>query len=185
MVECGGAYESSPATGIDISLEMYEGLEVESSGSQSNPYGPGGIYAEEGPSAASTPPPSSTADGGFTYNSGISAQRPHAAPSLSAMMNCMAQRVPGDVGRVSSISDSRIVNGSETFESCVGGGCAHTTNSRHYGGASCTGKSYAVDFGDEENVDVLCAAANACGVVDSCAVHNSNHVHLSLPLSCS
>ena len=183
-VECGGVYESSPATDIAISLEQYEGIEIESNSIENNPYGPGGIYAEEGPGSTATIPPSATADGGFSYNSGISAQRAHASGALSSMMNCMAQLVPGNVGRVSSISDSRIVNGSQTFQSCVKGGCAHTTNSRHYGGATCTGKSYAVDFGDEEHEEELCTAAYQCGKVYSCSIHNGNHVHLSLPLSC-
>lgn len=183
-VECGGAYEVTPASDIAIKLEEYDGIEIESEAPQNNPYGPGGIYAEEGPGATATTPPSATADGGFTYNSGISAQRAHASPALSSIMNCMAQRVPGNVGRVSSISDSRIVNGSETFQSCVKGGCAHSANSRHYGGASCTGKSYAVDFGDEEHEEELCTAAYQCGKVSSCSIHNGNHVHLSLPLSC-
>jgi len=184
-VECGGAYDVADAEAIAIELEQYEGVEIESSSPLDNPYGPGGIYAEEGPGATSVTPPSSTADGGFSYNSGISAQRGHASPALSSIMNCMAQRVPGNVGRVSSISDNAIVSGSETFQSCSAKGCAHTNGSRHYGGSgSCVGQSYAVDFGDEKNVTELCNAAYACGAVSSCSIHNNNHVHLSLPLSC-
>jgi hypothetical protein len=185
-VECGGAYDVADAQDIVIELEQYDGIEIESSSPLDNPYGPGGVYAEEGPGSVATIPPAATADGGFTYNSGISAQRVHASPALSSIMNCMAQIVPGNVGRVSSISDSLIVNGSQTFQSCAGGGCAHTANSRHYGGATCTGSSYAADFGDEENVEALCNAAYQCGGsgVYSCSVHNGNHVHLSLKLSC-
>ncbi|MFT5849318.1 MAG: hypothetical protein ACI9H6_000123 [Patiriisocius sp.] len=177
---CGGAFEAGSATDIDIELHEHEASEALTD----NPYGEGGVYALEGPEAGTTAPPSGTADGSFTYQSGISAQRGHASPALSSMLNCMAQRVPGNVGQISSISDSRIVNGSQTFQSCVSGGCAHVRNSRHYGGATCTGSSYAVDFGDEQNVGVICQAANACGSVSSCSVHNGNHVHLSLPLSC-
>jgi hypothetical protein len=185
-VQCGGIYESAPAEDFSIGLETYDGIEIESSSPLDNPYGPGGIYDTEGPESTAPPsPPSATADGSFQYNSGISAQRVHASPALSAMLNCMAQRVPGNVGRISSISDDKIVNGSETFQSCAKGGCAHSAGSLHYGGSGvCVGKSYAVDFGDEENIGTLCPAARACGAVSTCSVHNNNHVHLSLPLSC-
>jgi len=174
MFNVGGTQES-----ISLTSETIEVTEV-----TSNPYGQGGVYALEGPEATATMSPSATADGQFDYDAGIAAQRAHASPALSSMLNCMAQIVPGNVGRISSISDSRIVSGSETFATCVDGGCAHVANSRHYGGATCTGRSYAVDIGDEQNVAVLCQAANSCGRVNSCSVHNGNHVHLDLPLSC-
>ena len=154
----------------------YESLEV-----VINDYGPGGIYGLEGGETFPTDP---GADGEFTYDSGIAAQSAHASPALNNMLNCIASKVPASVGRVSSISDSRIVNGTKTFAQCVLGGCAHTANSRHYGGATCTGSSYAVDFGDETNVGVICGAANSCGSVNSCSIHDGNHVHLDLPLSC-
>lgn len=142
-----------------------------------NQYGPGGTFGLEG---GETAPVAGDADGSFTFDAGIQAQMAHASPALRNTLNCMARRLPANVGRVSSISDSRIVSGSNTFAGCVQGGCAHTSGSRHYGGYSYTGSSYAVDFGDEENVGTLCTAANACGNVHSCSVHNGNHVHMQL-----
>ncbi len=145
----------------------------------SNPYGPPSTYGPR-PTVAVDP----TADGQFTYQTGIAAQRSHASAPLNNILNCMAGKLPASVGNISSISDSLIVNGAKTFAECAAGECQHARNSRHYGGATCTGKSYAVDFGDEQNVSTICQAANSCGVVNSCSVHNGNHVHLDLPLSC-
>lgn len=127
-----------------------------------------------------------TADGSFDYQPGIAAQRAHASPALSALLDCMARTVPGNVGIISSISDSLIVNGQFTWQQCaVTGMCAHAQNSYHYGGAQCTGRSYAVDFGDEQNVGVLCAAARSCNPsTRDCSVHNGNHVHVDIPISC-
>jgi len=117
----------------------------------------------------------------FTFDSGIDAQIPTASGSLAALLSCMVSRVPAGVGRISSISDSKIVNGQYTFQQCAARGsaiCAHTVNSCHYGGAgSCNGSSYAVDFGDEENTSVLTAAAQACGAK---TLNEGNHLHVSV-----
>lgn len=131
-------------------------------------------------------PPDPGADGVFDFQPGISAQMGHASPALAALLSCMAARVPANVGEISSISDSLIVNGSQTFHTCAATGmCAHARNSYHYGGAVCTGQSYAVDFGDEHNVSILCTAARGCNTsVRDCSVHNGNHVHIDIPLSC-
>lgn len=161
-------------------IKMHENeIEMDEPQTPVNPYGGQSTY---GPRPVVPADP--TADGQFTYQSGISAQRAHASASLNNMLNCMANKLPASVGQISSISDSSIVNGSKTFAECVKGGCAHVAGSRHYGGTACTGKSYAVDFGDQQNVATLCKAANSCGAVNSCSVHNGNHVHLDLPLSC-
>ena len=136
------------------------------------------------PTCGATPSP--TADGQFSYQSGIAAQAVDASAPLTAMLTCMAGIVPGAVGQISSISDSRITPGSRTFAQCRLGGCAHAVNSYHYGNTGrCGDRSYAVDFGDEQNVSVLCAAANSCGAVKGCSVHNGNHVHLELPVTCN
>jgi hypothetical protein len=128
-------------------------------------------------------PADPSADGSFSYNGGIAAQRAHASPALESMLTCMANTVPGDVGRISSISDGLIVSGSKTWAQCAAGQCQHSRGSYHYGGSgACVGKSYAVDFGDEENNAVLCAAARSCGSVQSCSVHNGNHTHLSVAI---
>jgi len=48
-------------------------------------------------------------DGSFTYDPGIEAQRGHASVALQAILVCMAEQVPGNIGRISSISDNIIV----------------------------------------------------------------------------
>jgi hypothetical protein len=147
-----------------------------------NDYGPGGLYGLEG---GETYTPSPSADNGLDYNEGIRAQLAHASPALISMLNCIGGRVPANVGRVSSISDSKIVDRSKTWQQCAAGQCQHVAGSYHYGGSgSCIGRSYAADFGDEANVAAICGAANSCGRVHSCSVHNGNHVHLQIPISC-
>jgi hypothetical protein len=129
-------------------------------------------------------PPDPGADGVFSYQPGIAAQAPHASDKLNDMLSCMANKVPAAVGVISSISDSLIVSGTKTWAQCRLNprSCAHVPTSYHYGnGGRCGDKSYAVDFGDEENAAVLCAAANACGPIRNCSVHNGNHVHLEIP----
>ncbi len=117
----------------------------------------------------------------FTFDSGIDAQISTASGPLSALLSCMVSKVPAGVGRISSISDSKIVNGQYTFQQCAAKGsalCAHTINSCHYGGTgSCNGSSYAVYFGDEENTSVLTAAAQACGAK---TLNEGNHLHVSV-----
>jgi len=117
-------------------------------------------------------------DGQFTYDAGISEQRAHASVALGNLLTCMADRLPGDAGRISSISDSNIANGNKTFAQCAAGGCNHTGSSCHYGGRSCQGKSYAVDFGDEENATAISRAAQACGA--SRIINEGDHLHVSV-----
>ena len=116
-------------------------------------------------------------DGIFSYDPGIREQKKHLSAPLATALSCIAQKVPANVGRISSISDSKIVSGGNTFAQCAKGGCAHTANSCHYGGRSCIGSSYAVDFGDEENIVVLTAAAKACGAK---TLNEGNHLHVSV-----
>jgi Type IV secretion system pilin len=131
---------------------------------------PGGIYY---------PTSNVSADNSLSYQSGIAAQRPHASAALESLLRCMGGRLPGNVGQISSISDSRIVNGSKTFAQCWEGGCAHTAGSCHYGnGYGVIGKSYAADFGDENNASDIIGAAYTCGA-KAAAVHNGNHVHVT------
>lgn len=125
-------------------------------------------------------------DGRLSYQSGISAQRAHASAPLASLLSCMADRLPANVGEVSSISDRKIVSGAKTFGQCraegnerFGGTCAHAVNSCHYGGRNCGDASYAVDFGDERNATVLIRVARECGA-SSAAVHNGNHVHVNV-----
>lgn len=120
--------------------------------------------------------------GAFTFDPGISAQVPTESGALSALLSCMAGQVPAGVGRISSISDSLITSGSKTFAQCATGGCAHAANSCHYGGRTCTGSSYAVDFGDDQNISVLTAAAQACGA--NYIGNEGTHLHVSVGASC-
>ncbi len=123
---------------------------------------------------------SPSADGVFDFNPGIAAQMVHASPQLSAMVNCMANIVPGNVGRISSISDGWLINGTRTWEDCWAGRCQHSAGSAHYGrGGRCGRQSFAVDFGDEENFNILCPAARSCGA-SYCNVHGGNHIHAHL-----
>lgn len=129
--------------------------------------------------------PSATADGSFTYQGSIGSQAIHLSGPMQTMLTCMAKIVPGNVGEISGISDSNIISGSKTWAQCRLGQCKHTKNSYHYGTiGKCGDKSFAVDFGDEKNASVLCKAANSCGTVKSCSVHNGDHVHLDIPVSC-
>jgi hypothetical protein len=131
---------------------------------------PGGIYY---------PTSNVTADNSLSYQPGIAAQRPHASAELESLLRCMGSRMPGNVGQLSSISDRRIVDGSRTFQQCWGGGCAHTAGSCHYGnGFGVIGRSYAADFGDENNASDIIGAALACGA-KAAAIHNGNHVHVT------
>lgn len=144
--------------------------------------GAGDRYTPNETSYTPTSGPHPDADGRFTYQSGIENQVIHASPRLRQLMSCMAERVPANVGNVSSISDSRIVNGSKTFEQCRQGGqsagCAHSAYSCHYGGRCTGGNSYAVDFGDEQNADSLRAAALACGA--DFINFEGTHLHVSI-----
>lgn len=139
------------------------------------------------------PPPTAGGITGttFTYDLGISAQRKDASPALSQLLNCMAGKLPSGVGRISSISDSAITSGSKTFAQCAAGQCQHSANSCHYGGKSCIGQSYAVDFGDGDpqsptNLAALRSAASACGAnwMTDNEDGKRTHLHVSVGASC-
>lgn len=123
-----------------------------------------------------------TSDGHFTYQAGIQAQKSAASPKLNALLTCMASRVPRGVGQISSISDNQIQTGKKSFQQCAASGCAHAAHSCHYGGKTCIGSSYAVDFGDEQNTATLTAAARACGA--TYVGNEGNHLHVSVGASC-
>ncbi len=127
-------------------------------------------------------PPREGADGAFTYQAGIQAQAGHASAALNALLSCMASYVPANVGEISSISDSMIVSGSKTFAQCAAGECQHSANSCHYGGKSCVGKSYGVDFGDEGNASILRDAARQCGA--DYTGFEGDHLHVSVGAAC-
>jgi hypothetical protein len=116
----------------------------------------------------------------FTYDPGIAVQAKNASAPLSGVLSCMAGKLPSGVGRISSISDSAITSGSKTFAQCAASGCAHTAGSCHYGGKTCIGQSYAVDFGDDQNIGVLTNAAQACGAK---TLNEGTHLHVSIGLA--
>lgn len=127
------------------------------------------------------------ADGSFTYQGGIQAQAKHASSQLNLLLTCMANKVPADVGQISSISDSLIVDNKKTFTQCIAGQCQHAGNSCHYGGPRCSGASYAVDFGDGGKDSLtkdgqLKAAAKACGA--NYTLTEKDHLHVSIGERC-
>jgi hypothetical protein len=135
-----------------------------------NTGGGGGVVVTP-PGTGGTVPP----DQAFTYQPGIRQQEAHASGRLLAFLGCMLPKIPGNVGEISSISDSLIVNGTKTFAQCAAGECQHVRNSLHYGGTTHVGQSYAVDFGDEQNASILMSAARECGA--TYVANEGNHVH--------
>ncbi|MDB5189191.1 MAG: hypothetical protein JWL82_148 [Parcubacteria group bacterium] len=127
----------------------------------------------------------------FTYDPGIQAQIKNASPKLQGLLSCMAGKLPKGVGRISSISDNSIASGARTFAQCSAGGCSHGANSCHYGGRTCVGQSYAVDFGDGDpqnpsKLAALKSAASACGADYLTANEDGKqtHLHVSVGASC-
>lgn len=129
------------------------------------------------------------ADGVFSYQSGVQAQADNASPALQSMLQCMANKVPANVGQISAITSLAIERGELSMAYCAANGsqgnlaCGHTVNSCHFGGRTCVGSSYAVDFGDEQNAAELIRAANMCGAKNA-SVHNGTHVHATVENNC-
>ncbi len=130
----------------------------------------------------------------YTFDEGIKQQQNDASIPLKNLLSCMRGKMPSDVGRISSISDSAgLIN-------CLGNNwteekCAHTKNSCHYGGkiVGTKGmdlnsiKSLAVDFGDEENARAIISAAKECGKdleqtvgIIFGTVGHEDHIHISV-----
>jgi hypothetical protein len=107
----------------------------------------------------------------------------YASDRLKTLLACMAPNLPANVGRIGSIADHYIAEGTKTFEQCSQGGCSHGANSCHYGGRSCVSghKSYAVDFGDERNGPLLKPIAEACGAH---TYQEGTNFHVSVGSSC-
>lgn len=136
-----------------------------------------------------TPGVSGTVSGGYGYQSGVEAQKPAVSAALSSLLSCMQGKLPSGIGQISALTDKYSTTDAAKIAHCAQVGsqgdsnCAHTVHSAHYGGYSCVGKSYAVDFGDEQNANALISAAKACGAPRA-ALENGNHVHVSAPNSC-
>jgi hypothetical protein len=118
----------------------------------------------------------------WSFDSGIEKQTGDASDSLNGLLSCMKQKLPAGVGRISSISDSNYIG---TPSSCYSSGsicknlnppCVHSCTSCHYGRNKSDNKSYAVDFGDEENKTAIITAVTECG---GKTLDEGNHVHVS------
>ncbi|MGE5541393.1 MAG: pilin [Bacillota bacterium] len=140
-----------------------------------------GATAELGGTGNQVKPPL-TAGGKFTWDSGIQAQMAQASPQLVTLLNCMGPKMPSGVGRISSISDSQVSSGAKTMQQCAAGGCAHTAGSCHYGGKTCVGQSYAVDFGDQEHASTIKPIALSCGA--DFTLFEATNFHVSVGKSC-
>lgn len=126
-------------------------------------------------------PPSDT----WLWQATIKDQLFDASLELTNLISCIRKNVPGDVGIISSIGDSKHVG---KLAECNKAGCckdgkecavcAHECMSCHYGGGTSTNKSYAVDFGDETNAAVLIAAGYKCGA--KYIENEGDHVHMSV-----
>jgi hypothetical protein len=123
-----------------------------------------------------------------------------ASQPLKELLSCMradldAMQKGGSIGRISSISDSKLYKGTCSWGSgpTSSGGCSHTYEvkygkervSAHYGGVNCRfeKKSYAVDFGDEENADYLIKATKDCrsdAYINFRTPGHYDHVHISI-----
>lgn len=118
--------------------------------------------------------------GDWLYDPGIAVQRVDGSFSLNGLLFCMRDKLPVGVGRISSISDSSYVGNVIACDKkpCpVNPPCAHKCQSCHYGGGTNTNKSYAVDFGDEQNSVLIKKAASECGA--RFILNEGNHVHVS------
>lgn len=141
------------------------------------------------------------------YDPGIKAQieEGHANPYLERLLTCMREKLPSNIGRISSISDSAVVkinwaycttqhseHWCETHPN-LSPCCAHIKNSCHYGGII-TGhpgmstdpekihSSLAVDFGDDEHGDTIIDAAYDCfkksGIGKGKIIDEGDHIHI-------
>lgn len=117
--------------------------------------------------------------GGLTYQSEVQKQVPFESGALGSLLSCMAGKLPNGVGQISAITEKAIADGTKSMQQCAASGCAHTANSCHYGGRSCGGYSYAVDFGDEGNAAALRGAARACNP-NARWNYEGDHVHISV-----
>lgn len=127
-----------------------------------------------------------------------------ASQPLKEFLSCMRERlnnvqkekrINSTIGRISSISDSKIYKGTCNWTQgpITVGGCSHVYEvkygkervSAHYGGTNCRydKNSYAVDFGDEENAEYIIEAAKKCQP-DAYIVFRTpghyDHVHISI-----
>jgi hypothetical protein len=115
----------------------------------------------------------------YTFQSEIESQYDSdASGELKAFLTELKPKLPAQAKEISSISDNA------GMESCIPENysqppCAHTKNSCHYGGQSCIGKSYAVDFANESYYDQIKEAVEDVEP-EAYIKYESNHVHVSI-----
>jgi len=148
---------------------------------------------------ATTTPATTTPAGcpeGWQFDSGISQQCQDLSSALTQLLNCMRSKLSSGVGRISSISDSKLYTNPPTCSwepACTSNcspprdccshshSCENQSMSCHYGGQGCYSqhKSYAVDFGDQQNASALSNAARACNS-NVFLLYEGNHLHTSI-----
>ena len=120
--------------------------------------------------------------GEMIYGHGIKLQLGDASNELKIVLNCMRNNMPEGVGRISSISDSNWIGNltiCDNLDFCAG--CVHACQSCHYGGGTGSGKSYAVDYGDEENAAAIKHAYEQCRSDGAKYFKNEgDHIHISV-----
>jgi len=114
----------------------------------------------------------------YTYDPGIQPQyAADASDPLKSLLACMQDQLATDAKKISSISDSK------GMATCTGSWarppCAHSEHSCHYGGTTCVGQSYAVDFGNEAYYTQILAAATSCAP-GSYVKNEGDHIHVSI-----
>jgi len=134
---------------------------------------------EENVGGASTGAPLGSVDG-WWFQSGIYLQKDDASTDLLNMLSCLRSNLPDNVGQISSISDSNYIGNLSLCEAnpCPAS-CVHTCGSCHYGGGTHTGKSYAVDLGDEQNSQAIIEATQKCSAFVGYVENEGDHVHIS------
>jgi len=118
---------------------------------------------------------------GWSFDPGIDEQIGDMSPELAQFLNCMRTDVPLDMGKISSISDHKHIGELTECEddSYNETDCVHVKNSCHYGGGYGTNESYAVDLGDEKNLNFFIQPALACDP-GARIVDEDNHIHISI-----
>jgi len=131
----------------------------------------------------------------WRFDPEVALQWKDASPELKKLLSCMRGKLPSNVGRISSISDSKGL--ATCRDSWTDSNCAHVKGSAHYGCSGQSSQSLAVDFGDEDNTCTIVAAARACGIdgahifgpkykLTGCETQykgldgHENHVHISV-----
>lgn len=122
---------------------------------------------------------------GWSFDPGIEKQIVDMSPELASFLNCMRSKLPSGVAKISSISDSNYVgnlsvcNRMNCKQPPPMKQCVHSCASCHYGGGTANNVSYAVDFGDQQNGQIIKEAAKECDF-NSYVLPEGDHIHVSV-----